>query len=345
MLLHEYRPRSRLVTPQTLLERPRFPAIDAHDHLGQAFGGGWMNRPVTQLLDTLDQVDIQVFVDLDGGWGESILQAHLDHFKAAAPQRFIHAGGVDWSAWAEHSNRFGEWAANRFRLQASWGAQALKIWKVLGTAVRDDAGAIVMPDDPRLDPLWAAAGELRLPVVVHVADPVAFFDSQDRFNERWEELQEHPDWHFPSPAFPPFLEIITRMATVVQRHPHTIFIGAHVGWYAENLDWVSGLLESCPNFYVDIGARISELGRQPYASRRFFLRHSDRILFGTDAGPDPDTYRIYYRFLESEDEYFSYDPGEIPGQGRWMIYGLHLPDEVLEKVYAFNARLVFGLAG
>jgi predicted TIM-barrel fold metal-dependent hydrolase len=130
------------------------------------------------------------------------------------------------------------------------------------------------------------------------------------------------------------------LANLVSRHPHTIFIGAHVGCSAENLSWVSELLDRCPNFYVDIAARISELGRQPYTSRKFFIKHADRILFGSDFGPDVDMYRIFYRFLETDDEYFNYDPNEIPGQGRWYIYGIDLPDDVLEKVYYLNAKRV-----
>ena len=342
MELKDYRPTSMLVTHQTLIEKPRYPVIDAHDPLGNGFGN-WLTRPVSELLDRLDQSRVKVYVDLDGGWGEKILQDHLEYFKTAAPHRFIHAAGVDWSSWKEHGDKFGEWAAGRIRLQAAWGAQVLKIWKTLGTHVTDQHGSRVMPDDPRLDPIWAAAGELGLPVIVHVADPVAFFEPLNHTNERWEELQGHPDWHFPSPPFPPFLDIVNDMAAVVSRFPDTVFVGAHVGWYGENLAWVGDLLDRCPNFNVDIGARIGELGRQPYSARQFFKRYADRILFGTDAGPRPDYYRIYYRFLETEDEYFNYNPGEIPGQGRWQIYGLCLPEDVLEKVYFQNAARIFKL--
>jgi predicted TIM-barrel fold metal-dependent hydrolase len=184
---------------------------------------------------------------------------------------------------------------------------------------------------------------LGIPVTIHIADPVAFFDPLDEYNERWEELHANPDWHFPSPPYPPFLTILEQFANLVTRHPRTTFIGAHVGCYAENLAWVGNLLDRAPNFYVDISARISELGRQPYTARRFFIEYADRILFGTDMGPDPEAYRIYYRFLETDDEYFNYGLSEIPGQGRWRIYGLHLPDVVLEKVYFQNAVRLLGL--
>ncbi|MDA0698470.1 MAG: amidohydrolase family protein [Chloroflexi bacterium] len=343
MLLADFRPRAVLSTRATRVPRARFPVVDAHNHLAEPFGGGWDKRPLAALLDELDQAGVTGYVDLDGGWSTDILHAHLDHFKQGAPQRFQIFGGVDWAQWPAHGNRFGEWAAAQLRLQAARGAQGLKIWKPLGLHVRDQLGALVSPDDARLDALWAAAGELRLPVMVHVADPVAFFEPLDATNERWEELHAHPDWQFPAPPFPPFLNIVNALARVVERHPQTTFIGAHVGCYAENLGWVAALLARCPNFYIDFSARIGELGRQPYSARRFFVKYADRILFGTDQGPDVQGYQLYYRFLETDDEYFSYGTGEVPGQGRWQVHGLHLPDDVLEKIYNGNARRVLGL--
>ncbi len=340
MLLENYHPRSMLVTKTTRVETPRFPVIDAHNHLGDDFGGGWIHRPVPELLEVMDQVGVKMIVDLDGGWGEAILHAHLDHFKAAAPDRFRVFGGVNWSQWPELGDRFGEWAAERLRLQAARGAEGLKIWKPFGLQVRDHHDRLVPVDDERLDPLWVTAAELHLPVLIHVADPVAFFEPLDEHNERWEELSRVPSWQFPSPPYPPFLSILEQLRRLVERHPATTFIGAHVGCYAENLAWVGDMLDACPNFYVDIGARIPELGRQPYSARRFFLRYADRILFGLDNAPHPEIYRIYYRFLETDDEYFNPDRGEVPMQGRWFIYGLYLPDDVLAKVYSKNAERV-----
>ncbi len=338
--LVEFVPRSKLVVKETEVRKPRFPVIDAHNHLADPFGGGWDRKPVSELLDRLDEAHVRAYVDLDGGWGEEILHRHLDHFKAAAPERFFVFGGVNWQAWTEHGEKFGEWAAKRLREQAARGADGLKIWKPFGLHVHDQRGQLVAVDDPRLDPIWQTAGELRLPVLAHVADPVAFFDPLDATNERYEELHAHPDWQFPSPPFPPFLKILRDFAALVKRHPQTTFIGAHVGCYSEDLGWVGQMLDACPNYYVDISARISELGRQPYTSRRFFTQYADRILFGLDLGPEPEAYRRYYRFLESDDEYFNYGESEVPGQGRWNIYGLALPDDVLEKVYFRNAERV-----
>ncbi len=339
MLLSDYRPRSYLVTKSTTILKPRFPVVDFHNHLGDEFGGGWVQRPLDELLAALDEAGVQTYVDFDGMYGEAVLEAHLTHLEPGG-ERFKVFGGVDWSAWQEQGDGFAEWAADRLRIQKRRGAAGIKIWKPFGLHVRDHLGQLVAVDDERLEPIWQTAGELHLPVAIHIADPVAFFEPVDEYNERWEELQGNPDWQFLSPPFPSFLSIVNAMGRVVERHPQTTFIGAHVAWYAENLGWVGDLLDRCPNFYIDIGARIGELGRQPYTARRFFLRYADRILFGTDAGPNLDSYRIYYRFLETDDEYFNYNPGEIPGQGRWMIYGLHLPDEVLEKVYFRNAERI-----
>jgi len=342
MELQNYQPQSKLVTRTTLVDKPRFPVFDAHNHLGEDFGGGWDQKPLPKLLDLLDQAGIIRYVDLDGGWGEHLLNAHLDHFKQPAPERFLVFGGVDWSQWQERGDSFPEWAATRLRVQKERGADGLKIWKGLGLQVKDQAGKLVDVDDLRLSPIWETAAELGLPVMIHVGDPVAFFDPIDETNERWEELGNHPDWAFTSPPFPSFLHVIESLAALVSRHPETTFIGAHVGCYAENLAWVGALLDRCPNFHVDISARTGELGRQPYTARRFFLSYADRILFGSDMGPYPETYRIIYRFLETDDEYFNYNAAPIPMQGRWQVHGLYLPEDVLEKIYHLNAERLMG---
>jgi len=338
MLLENFRPQSKLVTKTTSVNRPKFPVIDAHNHLGEPFGGGWDKKSLPELLDLLDQAGVVAYVDLDGGWGEDILNAHLELFKQPAPERFQIFGGVDWSKWPGLGNAFPEWAAGRLKLQKERGAQGLKIWKPFGLQVRDQLDALVSVDDPRLDPIWQAAGELGLPVLAHVADPVAFFDPIDETNERWEEIGAHPDWAFTSPPFPAFLDILNAFQRMVKRHAQTTFIGAHVGCYGENLGWVGRMLDDCPNYFIDISARLGELGRQPYTARKFFIQYQDRILFGSDMSPDLDAYRLYYRFLETDDEYFNYNLGEIPQQGRWQVCGLYLPEPVLEKIYSKNAR-------
>ena len=343
MLLDDFRPQPKLVVKQTHLTRARFPLIDAHNHLAEPFGGGWDQRPTSELLDCLDEAGVIHYVDLDGGWGEDLLNRHLDQFKAVAPERFSIFGGIDWNQWQNLGNAFPDWAARNLAAQKARGAQGLKIWKPLGLTVRDEQGHLVDVDDARLDPIWQTAGELGLPVMIHVADPVAFFDPIDETNERWEELGNNPDWAFTSPPYPAFMHILDCLARLVKRHPATTFIGAHLGCYAENLGWVGAMLQDCPNYHVDISARIGELGRQPYTARHFFLQFADRILFGLDMGPNLAGYRINFRFLESDDEYFNYSTRAVPGQGRWYINGIYLPDDVLEKVYFRNAASLLGI--
>lgn len=342
MTLVEYHPNPKLVRKHTVINQPKYPVVDAHNHLADPFGGGWDNKPLNQLLDLLDLAGIRHFIDLDGGWGDTLFHKHLEKYKGAAPNRFSVFCGIDWSKWPELGNKFPQWAAKKFADDKEEGASGLKVWKSFGLQVKDHQGKLVSVDDDRLSIVWETAADLNLPVLIHIADPVAFFDPVDATNERWEELQNHPDWVFTSPPFPSFINIIESFARLIERHPRTIFIGAHVGCFAENLSWVSDLLNRCPNFYVDIGARIAELGRQPYTAKKFFKDYSKRILFGIDVGPDLATYRTYYRFLETDDEYFNYnpDPMGIPDSGRWMIYGLSLTDKVLKNVYYRNAERI-----
>ena len=182
MRLIDFKPISQLVTNATLVTKPKFSVIDAHNHLGEPFGGGWDKRPLRELLDLLNEAGVTHYVDLDGGWGEDILYAHLKHFKEGAPERFQIFGGVDWSKWESLGDRFADWAAGRLKVQKEAGAQGLKIWKPFGLHVKDDKGQLVKVDDARLTPIWERAGELGLPVLIHVADPVAFFDPMKPMN-------------------------------------------------------------------------------------------------------------------------------------------------------------------
>ena len=346
LTLRDYRPVAQLRVPNHAVPRPAVPAVDAHNHIGPSrWAGSWAQASGAELALALDGSGVEAIVDLDGGLGDA-LRTEVDRWRTGLPGRVAVFAGLDYPSWST-DRAFGETEAAGLREAVAHGAAGLKVWKTLGLHARDSAGRLVAVDDPRLDPLWAEAGHLGVPVTIHIADPVAFFEPLDPSNERWEELRENPDWHVwptgqrgatDADGFPPFDELIDALEAVVIRHPQTTFIGAHVGCAAEDLGRVSTILERCPNFNVDIAARLAELGRQPYTARTFFLRWADRILFGTDSGPDPRFYAIHYRFLETFDESFDYDVEPPPTQGRWQIHGLGLPIEVLEKVYRENAR-------
>jgi len=335
--LGEFIPEPALVTKVTEIKRPKFHVIDAHNHL-EIVGDYWLKHPVSELLDVMDEANVEAIVDLDGAWGQDIYDHHWERFKEAAPERFILYTGVEWEKYAEMGDEFPDYAVENLENDVRSGAQGLKIDKRFGLQFKDPGGEYIKVDDPVLAPIWEKVADLNIPVTIHVADPVAFFKPLDATNERWDELHAHPEWHFPSPPYPSFNSIIERFKNLVKMHSRTKFIGAHVGCYAENLEWVSALLDECPNFNVDISERIGELGRQPYSARKFFLKYPDRILFGVDCVPSVAWYRLYARFLETDDEYFNYYLTNPPRQGRWYIHGIYLPDDVLENVYNKNAQ-------
>ncbi|HSG70711.1 MAG TPA: amidohydrolase family protein, partial [Planctomycetaceae bacterium] len=256
------------------------------------------------------------------------------------------------------------WQAEELGRAKEAGAIGLKISKTLGLYLREGGfreserekgqqGPLVKIDDPRFDPMWDAAGKLGFPVFIHISDPDAFFTPTDRFNERWEELGNHPDWSFYGSDFPPKADLLAARNRVIERHPNTTFVCLHVANHPENLNEVSSWLDQYPNMNLEIGARLGELGRQPRRSRKFFEDYQDRIMYGTDASPngtsvpqqdlEPEMFRCYFRFLETLDEYFDYSPAKTPPQGRWKIYGIGLPDEILKKVYHDNAARILGL--
>jgi predicted TIM-barrel fold metal-dependent hydrolase len=361
--LFDFKPRSMLHVKQTRVERPRFPVIDMHTHLtwtANVRNGVSVGEEITvfaqpeDLLPVMDRKGIRTLVNLTGGTGAGLEQA-IRTFDQAAPGRFLTLTEPSFGLFADadYPNRQADAIAQAQRV----GARGLKLLKTLGLYLREriDDGPLVAIDDRRFDPMWETCAALNLPVFMHVSDPEAFFLPTDAGNERYEELARHPDWSFYGPEFPSNAELLAARDRLIARHPKTTFALMHVGNGAENLEAVATCLDRFPNTVVDISARIGELGRQPRAARRFFERYQDRILFGTDAVPSPygddvpqqlfgdALYEIYYRFLETDDEYFDYAPAEIPPQGRWSIYGLHLPDAILRKVYHDNAARLLGL--
>jgi predicted TIM-barrel fold metal-dependent hydrolase len=308
--------------------------------------------PPQEVLEVMDRKNIRALVDLTGGAGEGLAEV-IRTFPAAHPGRFL----VFTEPWWGRANQpgYAKFQADEIERAHRAGAKGLKIQKVLGLYLREDVttGPLVKVDDPRFDPMWEACAGLNMPVAIHVSDPEAFFLPIDRFNERFEELNNHPDWSFYDRDFPSNEEILEARNRVYARHPRTNFITLHVGNDAENLPYVSECMDRYPNMYVELAARIGELGRQPRTARKFFEKYQDRIMFGTDAVPHgvqtpqqiygDELYEIYYRFLETEDEYFDYAPAPVPPQGRWKIYGLGLPEEILRKVYYENAARLLGL--
>lgn len=355
LALEDYEPKSMLQVKETRVERARFPAIDVHTHISVAAKSEkgvelssertYLGKP-DELLAVMDRKNLRTMVNLTGGFGDGLVDA-ISKYDKPFPGRFITLTEPCYSRFLEPN--YPRIQAEEIERAHNAGAKGLKLLKTLGLYLRENitSGKLVKIDDPRFDPMWDACGQLNMPVAIHISDPIAFFTPTDRFNERYEELNNHPDWSFYDHDFPSNAELIEARNRVFARHPKTQFLVLHVGNFSENLANVSENLDRFPNMTVDIAARVGELGRQPRTSRRFFDKYQDRILFGTDATPHGDEfpqqvfndklYEIYFRFLETDDEYFDYAPAKVPPQGRWRIYGIELPETILHKVYNQNA--------
>ena len=327
-------------------------AIDAHVHIHPDMAEVMAEVMEVNNLDAVVNVGTLEVLGIP-------FQEGMRAFRKVLGERMVYFPTPDFH---DTSPGFGERMANELERKVKAGACGLKIFKELGLRHKDANGNLIPVDDPRLDLLWAKAGELGIPVLIHTADPVAFFQPLDEKNERWEELQRHPDWHFGGSEFPDHDTLLDQRNRVIERHPDTIFIGAHLGNYPEDLAYVDASLERYPNFYVDTSARIGEIGRHPVEETRpFFLKHRDRVLFGTDlvlgweALEDEEAaqegtaefkrfYDAHWRFFETGERQIEY-PG-FPIQGRWKVDAIGLPDDVLEKLYLRNIqRLIPGLQG
>jgi predicted TIM-barrel fold metal-dependent hydrolase len=364
LALAQYQPVSMLHLKETHVPRARYPVIDFHTHLTfsvQVVKGVSLGAERTivgqpeELLPVMERRNILALTNLTGGFAAG-LQSTVAQYDKRFPTRFYTFTEPSYNLFQQPN--YPQLQADAILAAHQSGARGLKILKTLGLSLREQTttGNLVKVDDPRFDPMWEACGGLGMPVAIHVSDPLAFFTPTDRFNERYEELNNHPDWSYSRPGFPSNAEILEARNRVFARHPKTNFVALHVGNCAEDLESVSQNLDRFPNMHVDIAARLNELGRQPRAARRFFDKYQDRIVFGTDATPHGDKfpqqvfndglYEIYFRFLETDDEYFDYAPAPIPPQGRWKISGIDLPNEPLHKIYNQNAgRLLHVAAG
>jgi predicted TIM-barrel fold metal-dependent hydrolase len=356
--LSQYEPRSMLHVYESHVERSRFPLIDFHTHISGSTKSEngvelspdreYLGTP-QELLAVRDRKNIRAMVNLTGGYDHGLAEA-VAKYDRAYPGRFYTFTEPSYSRFKEPD--YPTLQAQAIERAHRDGGRGLKILKTLGLYLRENitSGSLVKIDDARFDPMWDACGQLDLSVAIHISDPIAFFTPTDRFNERYEELNNHPDWSFHGGEFPRNDELIAARNRVIARHPKTQFVVLHVGNFAEDLQNVSENLDRYPNMFVDLAARIGELGRQPRTALKFFDKYQDRILFGTDATPHGDEYpqqvfndklyEIYFRFLETEDEYFDYAPAKIPPQGRWRIYGIGLPETILKKVYYENSARI-----
>jgi predicted TIM-barrel fold metal-dependent hydrolase len=332
--INEYKPRSTLVVPAHPRPRAKFPVIDIHSHHPTPISPAALDA----VAATMDERNLQVLVNLSGGWGETLRSGLAAIRSSRHPDRMVLFANVDFSPGVGPG--FGARAASQLEADLRAGALGLKVFKELGLRVKRSDGTRLHLDDPELDPIWDTCGRLGVPVLIHTAEPAPFFEAIDTTNERWLEEALFPDRRYQDPAFPRFEELMAERERMFARHPRTTFIAAHMAYHANDLGRLGRLLDRLPNVYTETAAVLAELGRQPRTARAFFIAYQDRLLFGKDifAG---DEYPYYWRTFETADEYFDYYRDY---HAFWKLYGMDLPDEVLRKLYSGNARkLVRGL--
>jgi predicted TIM-barrel fold metal-dependent hydrolase len=306
-----YNTPSSLVVPQHVVTKAKFPFIDIHNHQNNM-----SPQRLQELVKVMDTLNMAVMNNLSGSSGEN-LKKSIDNIN------FTGIGEKDWT----------ENAVKQLEQDVKNGAMGLKIFKNLGFSVKDNTGKRVTVDDARLDAIWKKCGELKIPVLIHTADPKQFWEPLDNNNERWLELVTRPNRKRSDTDPAPWQQLIDEQHRMFKKHPCTTFIAAHFDWHANDLDKLSKFMDEMPNIYVEFGAIIAELGRQPIAANKFFTKYQDRILFGKDSW-EPQEYTTYFRVLETKDEYFPYHKKY---HAFWSMYGMGLPDEILKKIYYKNA--------
>jgi predicted TIM-barrel fold metal-dependent hydrolase len=320
-----YNPPSSLVVPQHVVTKAKFPFIDIHNHQNNM-----SPQHLQELVKVMDTLNMAVMNNLSGSSGEN-LKKSVDNIRSTAPKRFSLFANINFTGIGE--NGWTEKAVAQLEADVKNGAMGLKIFKNLGFSVKDNTGKRVTVDDVRLDAVWKKCGELKIPVLIHTADPKQFWEPLDNNNERWLELVTRPNRKRGDTDPAPWQQLIDEQHRMFKKHPGTTFIAAHFDWHANDLDKLSKFMDEMPNIYVEFGAIIAELGRQPIAANKFFTKYQDRILFGKDSW-EPQEYTTYFRVLETKDEYFPYHKKY---HAFWSMYGMGLPDEILKKIYYKNA--------
>lgn len=336
------------------------PRIDVHMHISPV--------AIDRALALMDRWGIDGAVNLTGiGMN---LPPHLVQMQAEALRqargRIAAFATVDFlRAVRFRPKDYGAVLAQQLEAAKQVGAIGLKISKGLGLGYpAPDGKTFLRVDDAGLDPLFAKAGELDMPVAIHTGDPKAFWQPATPANERWDELQAHPEWSFHGKAengtpWPAWEALYAQFERRVARHPKTTFIGVHFGNAPEEPARVARMLDRYPNLYIDTAARVPEIGRHAADKMRaFFVKYQDRVLLGTDTGVGESQDEMMYgstgelpptaadeaRFFASTRRYFETSDKQFesptPIQGRWKIDGVGLPPDVLRKIYFENAARV-----
>jgi predicted TIM-barrel fold metal-dependent hydrolase len=336
--IREDKPTSTLVVPEHLVPRAKFPVIDFHGHPPPLTSPETVER-VVSAMDPLN-LRIMVVTGNPGRISREQMRQDLEVLgRSKHKDRFAVFANIDFRTVGPG---FGQAAADQLEADVSAGAVGLgEIMKDFGLTARKADGTRLKLDDPELDPIWARAARLNIPVMLHVGDPAPFWNSFDYSNERYLEMALFPNRRCPAERCPAFEELMSERDRLFKKHSKTKFVAAHFGWHANDLGRLARMFDAMPNLYVETGAILYELGRQPRFAHDFFVKYQDRVMFGKDSFA-PEEYPYFWRTFETADEYFDYYRDY---HAFWKLNGLALPDAVLRKLYFENAlKLIPGLS-
>ncbi|MFQ3341639.1 MAG: hypothetical protein ACI9TK_001304 [Flavobacteriaceae bacterium] len=329
MDIEEYSPKSTLIVPEHPVKKSKYPFIDVHNH---QFDMPVKNLP--KLVAEMDSLNMAFMINLSGFRG-LYLRKSIENIQENAPSRFGLFLNIDFESIDDEN--FAERQVALINSAVTAGVIGLKVYKSLGLISKDSKGARIAVNDPRLDPIWKVCGDNNIPVLIHSGEPASFWNPKDKFNERWLELRQKPRRYRDPATNLSFEEVMAEQHDIFRKHPNTTFINAHLGWMGNDLERLGKHLDRYPNVVTEIGAVLAELGRQPKRAKQFFAAYQDRILFGKDSY-NVSEYYTYFRVLETDDEYFEYYRKR---HAHWRMYGLALPDSILQKLYYKNALKLF----
>lgn len=233
------------------------------------------------------------------------------------------------------------------------GAVGIKIWKNIGMSLRDPDGRYVMLDDERFEPVIAKLQREHIVLLGHQAEPLNCWLPLDQMtvSSDREYFTGHPQYYmYKHPQMPSHETILAARDRMLAAHPRLRFDAVHLASLEWDVDEVAAFLDRFPDANVDLAARMVHLEFQatknPAKVRRFLMRYQDRVLYGSDDayGPkDSDSHAVEevhsgwvldWRFLATTDSLHSPDFAQA-------FSGLHLPREVIDKIYRRNAEGMF----
>ncbi len=330
--LKDFRPVSIYQIPITKVEKAKFPAMDFHSH-----DFAKSDADVKNWIKTMNEAGIAKSMILTYSTGkrfDSIVEKYAPYNDKFEVWCGFDYTGNDQSGWAKRAVA----ELERCHKKGAIGVGELGD-KGLGELYsRPTPGYGIHIDDPKMKPLIEKCGELKMPISIHISEDAWMYEKPDLHNDG---LMNAAEWNVDQskPGLIGHDALLATLEHAVRDNPKTTFIACHLANRCADLNTLGKLLDKYPNLYADIAARYGEIAPIPRFVHDFLEKYSDRIVYGTDMGPEKDMYETTFRILESSDEHFY----EIERFGyHWPLNGLYLTDATLEKIYNKNGKKILG---